>query len=117
MQARALALPTAPVQESGATLQTPLAFFDPATSSWRTSAPSLFEDSTELPLTLPSWVMRDAHALYERPMSERHIVGNDCSSLLVTPTSNLGTNGGSQTPAKRKAGGHGPTLADQVEHL
>lgn len=26
-------------------------------------------------------------------------------------------NGGSQPPDKRKAGGHGPTLADQVEHL
>jgi hypothetical protein len=38
-------------------------------------------------------------------------------SLLVTPTSQLSVNGGSQDPAKRKAGGHGPTLADQVEHL
>ena len=26
-------------------------------------------------------------------------------------------NGGSQHPDKRKAGGHGPTLADEVEHL
>ena len=26
-------------------------------------------------------------------------------------------NGGSQHPDKRRAGGHGPTLADQVEHL
>lgn len=37
-------------------------------------------------------------------------------ALLKTPTSNLATNGGSQPPEKRKAGGHGPTLADQVEH-
>jgi hypothetical protein len=35
--------------------------------------------------------------------------------LLKTPTSNLATNGGSQHPDKRRAGGHGPTLADQVE--
>jgi hypothetical protein len=38
-------------------------------------------------------------------------------SLLKTPLSNLGQNGGSQHPDKRKAGGHGPTLADEVEHL
>jgi hypothetical protein len=29
----------------------------------------------------------------------------------------LAINGGSQHPDKRKAGGHGPTLADEVEHL
>lgn len=38
-------------------------------------------------------------------------------ALLKTPLSNLGQNGGSQHPDKRKAGGHGPTLADEVEHL
>ncbi|MDR6574316.1 hypothetical protein J2X60_002975 [Curtobacterium sp. 320] len=38
-------------------------------------------------------------------------------TLLKTPLSNLGQNGGSQHPDKRKAGGHGPTLADEVEHL
>lgn len=37
--------------------------------------------------------------------------------LLKTPTTNLATNGGSQHPDKRKQGGHGPTLADEVEHL
>ena len=36
--------------------------------------------------------------------------------LLKTPTAQLAVNGGSQDPEKRKAGGHGPTLADQVEH-
>ena len=36
--------------------------------------------------------------------------------LLKTPTAQLAVNGGSQDPVKRKAGGHGPTLADQVEH-
>lgn len=39
------------------------------------------------------------------------------SPLLKTPTSQLAVNGGSQHPDKRKAGGHGPTLADEVEHL
>lgn len=37
--------------------------------------------------------------------------------LLKTPTAQLAVNGGSQHPDKRKAGGHGPTLADEVEHL
>lgn len=37
--------------------------------------------------------------------------------LLKTPTTQLAVNGGSQHPEKRKAGGHGPTLADEVEHL
>jgi DNA (cytosine-5)-methyltransferase 1 len=37
--------------------------------------------------------------------------------LLKTPTSQLAVNGGSQHPDKRKAGEHGPTLADEVEHL
>jgi hypothetical protein len=50
-------------------------------------------------------------------MWERPTDASDCSSLprLETPTSNLATNGGSQHPDKRKAGG--PTLADEVEHL
>ena len=36
--------------------------------------------------------------------------------LLKTPTAQLAVNGGSQHPVKRRAGGHGPTLADQAEH-
>ena len=41
----------------------------------------------------------------------------DGLTLFRTPTSQLAVNGGSQHPDKRKAGGHGPTLADEVEHL
>ncbi|MER0443003.1 DNA (cytosine-5-)-methyltransferase [Streptomyces sp. Edi4] len=41
----------------------------------------------------------------------------DARPLLKTPTAQLATNGGSQHPDKRRAGGHGPTLADEVEHL
>ena len=37
--------------------------------------------------------------------------------MLKTPTSNLGRNGGGQHPDVRKAGGHGPTLADETTHL
>lgn len=38
-------------------------------------------------------------------------------SFLPTPTANLGSNGGSQPPAKRRAGGHQPSIADVTEHL
>lgn len=34
--------------------------------------------------------------------------------LFKTPTANLGSNGAAQHPDKRKAGGHGPTLSDEV---
>jgi hypothetical protein len=44
-------------------------------------------------------------------------LGPAIGELLKTPTAQLAINGGSQHPDKRKAGGHGPTLADQVEHL
>ncbi len=37
--------------------------------------------------------------------------------MLKTPTAQLAVNGGSQHPEKRREGGHGPTLADEVEHL
>ncbi|WP_241826927.1 hypothetical protein [Streptomyces graminilatus] len=58
------------------------------------------------------------------PTSELPIVASGPSSppgppstLLKTPTSNIGKNGGSQHPSKRKSGGHGPNLADEVEWL
>jgi len=34
--------------------------------------------------------------------------------FFKTPTANLGSNGAAQHPDRRKAGGHGPTLADEV---
>ncbi|WP_051970828.1 hypothetical protein [Kitasatospora azatica] len=38
-------------------------------------------------------------------------------SLLLTPTASLGSGTGGQNPLEHRAAGHGPTLADQVEHL
>jgi hypothetical protein len=57
--------------------------------------------------------------LYALPTPGHLISASGFSSsrgLLKTPTAQLAVNGGSQPPEKRKAGGHGPTLADQVEH-
>jgi DNA (cytosine-5)-methyltransferase 1 len=45
------------------------------------------------------------------------VVGGSDMATLKTPTAQLAVNGGSQHPDKRKAGGHGPTLADEIEHL
>ena len=42
---------------------------------------------------------------------------NELEPLFRTPTAQLAVNGGSQHPDKRKDGGHGPTLADEIEHL
>src|SRR5690606_41901131 len=36
---------------------------------------------------------------------------------LFRSTAQLAVNGGSQHPDKRREGGHGPTLADEIEHL
>lgn len=38
-------------------------------------------------------------------------------ALLPTPNAYLGQNGGTQDPAKRRAGGHQPSIADVTEHL
>lgn len=58
--------------------------------------------------------------------SSKHTGGDDLVTTVVklyrdrpeaffkTPTANLGTCGAAQHPDKRKAGGHGPTLQDEV---
>jgi hypothetical protein len=66
-----------------------------------------------------SGMTRDGVA-YELPTLVLHTVDSASSSspdLLKTPTAQIAVNGGSQHPDKRKHGGHGPTLADEVEHL
>ena len=52
----------------------------------------------------------------EAPAGHGLELPNAVCDLLKTPTAQLAVNGGSQHPDKRRAGGHGPTLADQVEH-
>ena len=103
---------------SGPPLREPFAIYDPDSCSWRTSQPSLFEDLQASPPTWPKSGTWDLGAAYEHPMSVPATAGSASSSspgLLKTPTAQLAVNGGSQHPDKRRAGGHGPTLADQVE--
>ena len=54
--------------------------------------------------------------LYELP-TQAHPTSAPDSSLLATPTANLGTCGGPQHPDKRLAGGHSVSLQDQVTAL
>lgn len=67
--------------------------------------------------TLPTPTARDwksgasnLHGTNSRPLNEVVLV-------LKTPTANLGRNGAPQHPDKRKGGGHGPTLDDELAFL
>lgn len=104
---------------SGRTSRTPFAFFDPATRSLRTSQTTFDLGLPTSSPTLPASGSMRSGALYARRRSALPTPVSGCSSspLLKTPTAQLAVNGGSQHPDKRKAGGHGPTLADEVEHL
>lgn len=101
---------------SGRTSPAPFATYDPVSSCWKTSETTSLWALTLSSLTLPAWGGLAAGELSELPTPELPTIG-PASLLLRTPTAQLATNGGSQHPDKRKAGGHGPTLADEVEHL
>lgn len=66
--------------------------------------------------TWPQSGMTRNGVLSALPTSEPLISESDFL-LLATPQANLGSCGGSQTPEKRRAGGHAVSLADQIEHL
>lgn len=70
---------------SGSPAPTPFAWYDPDTSSWRTSQPSLFGASTESSPTWPRWGTWDAGAAYEAPTPAPPTAGTGSSSLLPTP--------------------------------
>ena len=105
----------------------PLATWNSARGVWETPQASLL-CAHSVPYSAPwptSGSMR-AGVCFAPPTSEPHTAESgfssspghlDGSPLLKSPTSNLGANWGSQHPAKRKQGGHGPNLADEVEWL
>ena len=92
----------------------------------KSERPTAASGCSSLPGLLPTLQAHDKHgaktpeqvaAMRARGAGVRNLneaVRNEL--LLRTPTAQLAENGGSQHPDKRKAGGHGPTLADQVEH-
>ncbi|MDH6538033.1 hypothetical protein [Streptomyces sp. SPB4] len=105
----------------------PLARWNSALDAWETPQISLLCGHSVLySAPWPTSGSMHAGASYAPLTSERRTGASGSSSLpgrspttvlFKTPTSNLATNGGSQHPAKRKQGGHGPNLADEVEWL
>lgn len=100
----------------------PIATWSAARGVWEGLTPALFCGHSEPFLeTWPASGSMRSGSAFRRPEWAPPTSANGASSprgpLLKTPTSNLGANGGSQHPDKRRAGGHGPTLKDEVEHL
>ena len=99
----------------------PIAMWNPARGAWETAETNLLCGHSVLySETWPtSGSMRNGRS-YPPPTPERRTGASASSSsrgLLPTPMAHLAENGGSQPPAKRRAGGHTPTLADEIEHL
>ena len=97
-----------------------IARWNRARDVWETDATGLLcEHSDVFSETWPTSGMTRAGTAYALPTWAPRTDGSVSSSsrLLKTPTAQLGLNGGAQHPIKRKAGGHGPTLEDEVMHL
>lgn len=104
---------------SGRSSPTPFAFYDPASSSLRTSQGTFPWASIESSLTLPRWGSMRSGELFERATSGRAISAPACSSLLLTPTRGDGEGGGRANPPPRGEGtkdGSGG-LREQVRYL
>ena len=74
---------------SGQEWRTPSAFYDPDSSSWRTSEGTFPWDSTPCSVTLPDWGMTLGGALYALPTPVPPTPAPDCSSL-PTPRATRG---------------------------
>lgn len=102
-------------------MQQPIATWNPARGVWETNQTSLLcEHSALFSASFPTSGMTHDGRAYELPTPELRTAGSACSSspgLLKTPTAALANLTGTQHPDKRRAGGHGPTLADEVVHL
>lgn len=99
-------------------MQQPIAKWNPARDVWEMEQTGLFCEHPRVSSgTWPRSGMTVAGQLFPLPTSGPAIGGNGSSLLLKTPTAQLASNGGPQHPDKRKAGGHGPTLEDEVTHL
>ena len=116
----------------------PIARWNPARDAWETETMGLFcEHSDVFSETWPSSGMTRDGTAYALPTWEQRTDDSESSSsphlptpratrggsatetvaLLPTPEANTGSNGGSQHPDKRRAGGHSVNLQDVIEHL
>ena len=73
-------------EQSSPTSPTVLAFFDPESSSWRTSQGCLLSAVPESLEHLPAWGTTSDGVLYELQTPERLTAARDGSALLGTPT-------------------------------
>lgn len=108
----------------GRTSPTPFAFYDPDSSSLRTSQGTLILDSTSSSVTLPRWGSMRSGALYARPMSGPATSAPASSSLLPTPVVNDMGEGKDPTQWTQSmqerhgnGNGHGRSLSIEVRSL
>lgn len=104
---------------SGPASVTPLASYDPDTSSWRTSAGISLSDSPKSLRPSMRSGMTSRGRWFALPMLEPAISEHESSSLLLSPSAGDGTGGGRKNPpprgegTKRGSGG----LREQVRTL
>lgn len=95
-------------------MQEPTAQWNKNRGCWETKQLNLLSGQPDvLQETWPTSGMTVAGQLYELPTPEPPTSAPD-SSLLGTPTANLGTCGDPQHPEKRRAGGHNVSLQNQI---
>ena len=95
----------------------PIARWNPNRECWETNQLDLLSGQPAVwPETWPASGIAVRGELYELPTREPR-TSEPGSSLLATPTANLGTCGGPQDPEKRREGGHSVSLQDQVSVL
>ena len=70
---------------SGHTWHAPLAFYDPDSSSWKTSQATFLSEWSTYSETLPRWGMTRGGELYELPTPAHPTDAPESSSLLPTP--------------------------------
>jgi hypothetical protein len=119
---------TATGPASGTRTREPFAYYDPATSSWKTCQGSLLEGSGESCTTWPKQGTWEHGFAYELPTSAHPIYANASSSspettpLLPTPGANDSTGGDHETTRDGGPGLRGirhllPTLLDAIRLL
>ena len=101
-----------------ATAAQPIASWNNERDVWESPTQSLLSEHSDVySETWPtSGSMRNG-SVFQRPAWEPPTNDSATSSLLPTPEANLGSNGGSQPPEKRRQGRHSVSLQDVIEHM
>lgn len=98
-------------------MRPPIATWNRAQSVWETRQITVCGHLAVFSETWPSSGMTQSGSFYPLPQLAPHTSVNVYSSapgLLPTPAAYDGERGGPQDPAKRRQGGHQPSLADQI---